>query len=63
MVNKQQRYDIIKVSDLKLIERDIINVIKREDFDNINHKMFNNTLVYDLNGALYLLGEILKSEQ
>ncbi len=47
----------IKVNQITLIEKDIVEIDEYKDFELIYRDMFNSrTFVFNLNGMLYLLG-------
>ena len=47
---------IIKVKKITLIEKDIIEVSNKQDFEKLNLRFFEGGFILDLNGVWYLIG-------
>ncbi|MBW2986686.1 hypothetical protein KY333_04930 [Candidatus Woesearchaeota archaeon] len=48
---------IIKVNDIQLVEKDVIEITNKEDFEMLNKDLFSDSIVFDLKGVWYLIGD------
>ena len=47
---------VVKVNKIQFVEKDIVEVKNKADFERINLELFGDSFVFDLNGVLYLIG-------
>lgn len=47
---------IIKVKDIKLVEKDIIEIVDKKSFLKIKKDIFKEGFIFDLNSVWYLIG-------
>ena len=48
--------DIIEVTNIQIIEKDVIEIKKEKDFDDIHKILFNGAKIFKLNKTYYLIG-------